>query len=236
MRGCYIGVTSHGTGKQMTDDHEMEELILKESIVSATGLRPDALQIGIKGDPSLRESALDRPKYCNVMDEVFGEIAPRLADLLQNRGTYRLYIGFNSAEIRTTSVFDPLREETHAAEMFTDSAYIDRHFPPLPFADKVQAMRELYEAIMRSPWFLRLPPHWRHIFETRHESWRPMEPAGIPSILSMLKVLRDMPDYYLRSATLCIVQDLIRMQFNCDGTQLVRTENFKRFLEEHFPT
>lgn len=217
-------------------EHEMEELILKESIVSAAGLRPGMLQVGIKGDPSLRETAVMRPKYTNIMDDVFGQIAPRLTDLLLNHGTYRLYIGFSSAEIRTASIFDPLREETHAAEKFMDQDYIERHFPLLPFDDKVQAMRELYEALMRSPWFGRLPAFWRSIFQKRHESWQPMQPDQIRSIMATLKVLRDMPEYYLRSTSLCIVQDLVRLQFNCDGTQLVRAENYLRFLEENFPS
>ncbi|MGE0080083.1 MAG: hypothetical protein AB7U81_02165 [Thiohalomonadaceae bacterium] len=215
-------------------EREIEELVLKESIVSATGLRPDSLQVGIKGDPSLRETAYLRKKYPNVMDDVFEKIVPRLADLLVNRGTYRIYIGFNSAEIRTTSIFDPLREETHAAEMFVDPAYVERHFPALPFDEKVQAMRDIYEGLMGSRMYARLPGYWRNIFEKRHASWKPMEPEQIPTILATLKVLRDMPDYYLRSATLCIVQDLIRMQFNCDGTQLVRAENYTTFLAENF--
>jgi len=215
-------------------DREIEELVLKESIVSATGLRPDSLQVGIKGDPSLRETALYRTKYPNVMDEVFGQVQPRLADLLLHRGTYRIYIGFNSAEIRTTSIFDPLREETHAAEKFLDEDYLGRHFPLLPFDEKVQAMRDIYEGLMHSRLYARLPSYWRSIFEKRHASWKPMSQEQVPSILATLKVLRDMPDYYLRSTTLCLVQDLIRMQFNCDGTQLVRTDNYARFLEENF--
>jgi hypothetical protein len=217
-------------------EREIEELILKESIVSATGLRPDSVQVGIKGDPSLRETAAVRPKYRNVMDDIFGQIAPRLADLLLTRGTYRIYIGFNSAEVRTTSIFDPLREETHAAERFVDEEYVDRHFPSLPFEEKVQAMRDIYTRLMESRLYSRLPGYWRSIFEKRHASWRPMEKERIPAILSTLKVLRDMPDYYLRSATLCIVQDLIRMQFNCDGTQLVHAGNYAKFLEENFGT
>jgi hypothetical protein len=215
-------------------DREIEELVLKESIVSATGLCPDSLQVGIKGDPSLRETALYRTKYPNVMDEVFGQIQPRLTDLLLHRGTYRIYIGFNSAEIRTASIFDPLREETHAAEKFLDEDYVERHFPSLPFDEKVQAMRDIYEGLMHSRLYARLPGYWRSIFEKRHASWKPMEKDQVPSILATLKVLRDMPDYYLRSTTLCLVQDLIRMQFNCDGTQLVRTDNYARFLEDNF--
>lgn len=66
------------------NDRELEELVLKESIVSATGLRSDSVQVGIKSDPSLRETAPIRAKYRNVMDDLFADIEPRLTDLLQN--------------------------------------------------------------------------------------------------------------------------------------------------------
>lgn len=217
-----------------TNDRELEELVLKESIVSATGLRADSIQVGIKGDPSLRETAPMRAKYRNVMDELLGDIEPSLTDLLQNRGTYRLYIGFNSAEIRTHSIFDPLREETHAAERFVDQDYVERHFPALPYADKVSAMRDLYAGLMRSAVFERLPSYWQSIIQKRHAAWEPMSRDMIANVMSTLKVLRDMPDYYLRNVTVCIVQDLVRMNFNCDGTQLVSAGNFRKFLEDNF--
>lgn len=39
-------------------DNELEELVLRESIVSATGLNETSVEIGIKGDPSLRRQHL----------------------------------------------------------------------------------------------------------------------------------------------------------------------------------
>ena len=214
---------------------DLDELVLKESIVSATGLAEGRVAVGIKGDPSLRETAIYRQKYPTVLDERFDEIRPNLEEMLLNRGTYRLYVGFNSAEVRTTSIFDPLREETHAAEKLVERAYIDRHFPAVPFEEKVAAMRGLYDYLFASPLFTRVPEHWQRIFQRRHAQWQPMEKEEVVGILSTLKVLRDMPDYYLRSASVCLVQDLVRMNFNCDGTQLTSAENYKRFLEENLP-
>ncbi len=223
----------------MTDstsrDGDLEELVLKESIVSATGLAAGRVAVGIKGDPSLRETALYRTKYPTVLDERYEEVRPNLEEMLLNRGTFRLYLGFNSAEVRTVSIFDPLREETHAAEKLTDRGYIDRHFPAVPFEEKVAAMRGLSEYLLASPLFSHVPEHWRRIFSRRHLTWQPMEKDEVLGILSTLKVLRDMPDYYLRSASVCLVQDLVRMNFNCDGTQLTSAENYKRFLEENLP-
>jgi hypothetical protein len=216
-------------------ERELEELVLKESIVSATGISADALQVGIKGDPSLRETALQRAKYRSVIDEIYDDVRVRLEDLLLNRGTYRLYIGFNSGEIRTHSVFDPLREETHSAERFLDSSYLERHFPAISYEDKVAGMRDIYRTLRGSALFDKLPGYWRNIVEKRHINWKPMDREAIAPIMANLKNLRDMPDYYLRNVSICIVQGLVRMQFNCDGTQLVTAKNYRRFLEENFP-
>ena len=45
------------TDVDRSEDDQLEELILKESIVSAADLNSEPVLIGIKGDPSLRESA-----------------------------------------------------------------------------------------------------------------------------------------------------------------------------------
>lgn len=222
--------------QDMTDiDKDMEELVLKESIVSATGLSAGEVLIGIKGDPSMRETALERPRYRNRMDEIYPDIVESLTDLLQNRSSYRLYVGFNSVEVRTSSVFDPLREETHSAEKFLDPGYLERHFPVISYEDKIEGIREIYRYLRASPLFDKLPGYWRNISLRRAGTWQPMDGDGIPHIMQTLKILRDMPGYYLRGASISIVQDLVRMQFNCDGTQLVRASNYKRFLEENIP-
>ena len=216
-------------------DNELEELVLRESIVSATGLNEGSVQIGIKGDPSLRETSPDRKKYESPVDEVMDDLALNLEDILLNRSTYRVFIGFNSGEIRTHSIFDPLRQEIHSAEKLADKAYIQRHFPEISFEDKIQAMRDIYGGIQRSKWFDRFPGYWKNIFIKRHKSWEPMTKDEIHTIMSTLKIMRNLPDFYLRNITICIVQDMVRMQFNCDGTQIISAENYQKFIEENMP-
>jgi hypothetical protein len=216
-------------------EQDLEELVLKESIVSATGIGSGSLQVGIKGDPSLRETALFRAKYPSVIDDIYPQIRDRLAELLLERSTYRIYIGFNSSEIRTNSIFDPLREETHTAERFLDPTYLDRHFPRISYEEKVQAMRDIYRFLREGTLFELLPEHWKRITVKRSLSWQPLDRHEIPTIMSTLKVLRDMPEYYLRNVSVCIIQNLVRMQFNCDGTQLVNANNYRKFLEENVP-
>jgi len=218
-----------------TQDNELEELVLRESIVSATGLNEGSIQIGIKGDPSLRETSLDRKKYESPVDEVMDDLIINLEDILLNRSTYRVFIGFNSGEIRTQSIFDPLRQEIHSAEKLANKAYIQRHFPEISYEDKIQAMRDIYGGIQKSKWFDKFPGYWKSIFTKRNKSWEPMTKDEIHTIMSTLKIMRDLPDFYLRNITICIVQDMVRMQFNCDGTQIISAENYQEFIEENMP-
>lgn len=217
-------------------ENEMEELVLRESIVSATGLNKHSIQIGIKGDPSLRETTLERKRYESPVDKVMDSLVPNLQDLLLNRSTYRVYIGFNSGEVHTYSIFDPLRHEIHDAEKMADAAYINRHFPALAYDEKIQAMREIYDVIIKSKWLEKVPGYWKSIFIKRHQLWEPMTPHEIRIIMGSLKTMRNLPDFYLRNITICIVQDMVRMQFNCDGTQIISAENYQKFIEDNLPS
>jgi len=215
------------------NDENIEELILHESIVSAAGLDADQLIIGIKGDPSLRESASLRKRYDSKVDKLFTELEPHLEDLFLNRGIYRLFVGFNSGEIRTNSIFDPLRLEIHDCEKLVDSDYINRHFPKIEYADKVDLMKQLYATLRLSAQYKNIPSYWQSILNRRSDNWLPLEPENIPDILSTVRRLRDIEQYYLRNITICIVQGIVRMQFNCDGTQIIDAHNFQTFLDEN---
>ncbi len=216
-----------------TKEDQLEELILQESIVSAAGLNAEQVLIGIKGDPSLRESAALRKRYDSKVDSLFDELEPNLEDIMLNRGIYRIFVGFNSGEIRTDSVFDPLRQEIHDAEKIADKDYIQRHFPQINYDDKVSLMRELYAALRTSEHYQKIPGYWQNILNRRSQKWQPLEPENISKILSTVRKLRDIEGYYLRNITICIVQGIVRMQFNCDGTQIIDAHNFKDFLEEN---
>ena len=217
------------------DNIDLEKQILLESVVSAVGLSSDQIQIGLKGDPSLRETAMDRCRYESEIDQVFSKLEPVLEDLLINRGIYRLFIGFNNSEIRTNSIFDPLREEIHEANTLISPEYINRHFPPISYDDKVEVMREIYRNLMSSSLFQKMPKHWQNITTKRHNKWEPMTIEQIKNIIKTLKVMRNMPEYYLRNFTLSMVQSVVRMQFNCDGTQIVTANNFNEFIEMNLP-
>ncbi len=216
-----------------TEEENLEELILQESIVSAAGLNSEQVLIGIKGDPSLRESTHLRKRYDSKVDSLFTQLEPNLEDIMLNRGIYRIFVGFNSGEIRTNSIFDPLRQEIHDAEKIANLDYINRHFPLIDYSDKVSLMRELYATLRGSEHYKKIPNYWQNILNRRSQQWLPLEPENITKILSTVATLRNIEEYYLRNITICIVQGIVRMQFNCDGTQIIDAHNFKNFLEDN---
>jgi len=218
---------------ELTAEENVEELILKESIVSAAGLDKDQVVVGIKGDPSLRESAPLRKRYNSKVDDLFNQLEPHLEDLILNRGIYRIFIGFNSGEIRTNSIFDPLRQEIHDAEKLANAEYINRHFPSIEYREKIELMRLLYTTLRQSQQYRNMPTYWQNILNRRSDKWKPLEQDNIPDILSTVNRLRNIEEYYLRSITICIVQGIVRMQFNCDGTQIIDAHHFRQFLEEN---
>jgi hypothetical protein len=217
------------------DTCSLEEQVLKESIVSAAGLTSDKLQIGLKGDPSIRESVSLRKRYRSSIDDVIDQLVVNLEDMMLDRGIYRIFVGFNSGEIRTLSIFDPLRSEIHEGAKLADRDYLERQFPPLPFEDKISLMHELYRALRATDYYQGLPDYWKNILQRRSDNWQPLSKEDIHTVFSSLKVLREIPEYYLRNITICMVQGTVRMQFNCDGTQIINAKNLQKFLHENLP-
>ena len=64
-------------------------------------------------------------------------------------------------------------------------------------------------------------------------NWEPMSHSEIADILSRLPLLRKIPDFYLRNLTISIIKNTIRLQFNCDGTQIVNAKGLQDFIEQN---
>ena len=214
-------------------DLELEELVLQETLVSATGLHSNNIQIGIKGDPTLRDSVFSRGKQKSMVDELFPCLEPQLEEMMLRRSVYRIYIGFNSGEVRTCSVFDPMREEVHQAEKLCQPEYIQRHFPKIAYSHKIEGIRAIYRDLQASELFKYVPDYWKRIMHKRAQTWNPIKKGDLPNIIKTLQTLRELDEFYLRNATICIVQHVVRLQFNCDGTQLVDAENYRQFIEQN---
>ncbi len=210
-----------------------EELILKENLIDTTGVSGKHLHVSIKGDPSIRESVFYRNRYESVVDKILPQLVEMLEELLLKRCVYKVFIAFNSGEVRLTSVCDPFNEEIHTADKIINRPYIERHFPELDYDEKALLVRGMYDFVMESDVYERRPQHWKNAFQRSHENWQPIAVEDISKVLRQLVVLRDIQDFYLRNFSLSMINNAIRMQFNCDGTHIVSTEDYQQFLEEN---
>ena len=210
-----------------------EELALKENLFATTGIKGNHLQVSIKGDPSMRESAFDRERRESPMDKVLGELVPSLQVLLLERCVSEISLHFNSGEIRLTSIFDPFNYEIHPANKLIDNSYLNRHFPLLDYEEKTRLIRRLYETLASEFSNLDMPGHYKDAYKHRYQSWQPLTKEEIVRVVNKLQTLRTIPNFYLRNMGISITRDAIRMQFNCDGTHIVSTGDYDRFLTDN---
>lgn len=210
-----------------------EKLVLEEKMLNTTGFCDRDMHISIKGDASLRESAMERPRYESVVDKNLERLTACFEDLLINRTAHRIMIGFNNGEIRVSTVLDPFSEEFHPALRLLDTSYVDRHFPKIDYNLKIGMIQRLYQAIGDDAFFKELPEHLKHGFSSYFHYWQPLPVDEIPKIIAQLPRLRKISNFYARSATINIVKDAIQMQFNCDGSHIVSARAYERFVEEN---
>ncbi|MDH4235211.1 MAG: cyclic nucleotide-binding domain-containing protein [Gallionella sp.] len=189
--------------------------------------------IGIKGDPSLRFSAFSRERYDSVVDKIIFDLQPRLYDLLMNRSAYEIFIHCNSGEIHIRTVFDPFNGDIHPASKLLNIAYIERHFPVIGYGEKSAMIKHLYETIGKQTAFTHLPEQIKAGLQAGFGEWQPVEQSKIADTISKLSLLRKIENFYLRNFSISTIRDTIRMQFNCDGTQIVDAQGFQDFLEQN---
>jgi len=211
-----------------------QELSFKEHLsVGQSSADNKSFQLGIKGDPSLRFSAFTRERYDNVVDRIMSDLQPRLYDLLVNRSVYEIFIHCNSGEVHIRTIFDPFNDEIHSASKLLNVAYIDRHFPFVAFEEKSMMINNIHTFISKNANFDQLPDRHKEILQASFTDWQPVSRTAIADTLSKLSLLRKIENFYLRNFSIGIVRDVIRMQFNCDGTQIVNAQGFQEFLEQN---
>ena len=209
-----------------------EKLVLEEKMLNTTGYSNRDMHISIKGDASMRFSAMERPRYESVVDKNLEALTACFEDLLINRTAHRIMIGFNNGEIRVSTVLDPFSEEFHPALRLLDPSYVQRHFPEIDYNHKAGMIRRLYQASGKDVFFKELPEHLKFGFSSYFDNWQPLPVDEIPKIIAQLPRLRKIPNFYARSATINIVKDAIQMQFNCDGSHIVSARTYEHFVED----
>jgi len=210
-----------------------EELALKESILDSSGFQTAGVHLSIKGDPSLRETVFDRERYESLVDKILPELIPNIETILLKRNVYRININFNSGEVEIYTIFNPFTPETHAANRLTSHSYLDRHFPMIAYDEKAKIIKRVFTLLAQDPYLNKLSSHWQNLFFNPLKDWEPVAIEKITHALSQLRILRSLENYYLRNFGINTVQDVIRMQFNCDGTHIVNNEDYQNFLREN---
>ena len=207
------------------------EGVINEAIVGAFGLPPGKEHVSIKGDPGLRETVALRPRQDSRIDAHATKVLAACAWLLKKSGCYGVYIGFNSSEVRTESVFNPFNYEIHDALALTRKDYLEQHFVPVPYLKKMSIIRQVRRSVQTGDLRKYLPGHWRRLTDQNRRSWRALDKKEIGRIVSSLGRLREIEGFYLRNATISLSQNMVHASFNCDGTYIVAAECFSDFVD-----
>ena len=213
--------------------YRSHELALRETITHGSGIEKNRIQISIKGDPSLRETAFMRERYQSVVDSTIAEVIPVVESLLIDRCVFRIYLGLHNGEVHLSSVFNPYFEEIHPVNKIVDESYVDRHFARIPFDRKVEMIRRTYALFDSDDELEKLPTHLKHLFHESISQWNPVSVDEVRCILDNLPKLRKIPNFYIRALSLSIMHDSIRMQFNCDGTHIISNRDYEKFLNDN---
>lgn len=209
--------------------------VVHEAIVGAFGLPPGKLFTSIRGDPSLRETVSLRPRQESRIDRQADKVLETCEWLLCKSGCYGIYIGFNSSEVRTESVFNPFNYEIHDAEAIIQPGYAERHFVRVPYQKKMKIIRQVRRSVQTGVLRDYLPEHWRTLMDQQREEWQPPAKKDIRKIMQSFNRLRAIEGYYLRNAAVSLSQGIVRASFNCDGTYIVNAAYFPQFVAENTP-
>lgn len=210
------------------------ELFLREELVDSTGLDGESLHISFKGDASLRETSLFRDRYESKADARINELIQSIKDVIINRCAHQIMVNFNSGEIRTMSIFDPFREKIHLVEKFVEPSYIERHFQSISYAEKTELVRNIYKFITQEPSFCSLTEDRQEIITNALHNWNSITEEKLEKMISKFAYLRNVESLYLRNVKISMIQDAVRMQFNCDGTHIIDSTNFDEFVSDNF--
>ena len=194
----------------------------------------DNLMRSVKGDKSLRDSVYNRERSFNNVDENIEALMGVVKYLLKSTGIFRIVIGFNNGEVKTSSVFDPFNVEIHLVEDLISEDYVFHHFGRIEIDEKSELIKRFYKMLENDKAFNFLSEEWKNAFHSRNQFMKQLtNEEELDFIVENLPKLRSLDGYYLRSAVINLFNSTIAMSFNCDGTQIMSHKKFKEFINEY---
>ena len=194
----------------------------------------DNLMRSVKGDKSLRDSVYNRERSFNNVDENIDALMGVVKYLLKSTGIFRIVIGFNNGEVKTSSVFDPFNVEIHLVEDLMSEDYVFHHFGRIEIDEKSELIKRFYKMLENDKAFNFLSEEWKNAFHSRNQFMKQLtNEEELDFIVENLPKLRSLDGYYLRSAVINLFNSTIAMSFNCDGTQIMSHKKFKEFINEY---
>lgn len=194
----------------------------------------DNLMRSVKGDEGLKDSVYNRERTQSIVDDNIDELMDVVLFLLLSTGIYRIVIGLNNGEIKTSSVFDPFNVEIHLAEDLLVPDYVFNHFGMIALDEKEALIKRYYQMLEHDRAFDYLSDEWQAAFHQRNEKMKQLTDENeLRYIVEHIPALRNLDGYYLRSAVINLFNSTISMSFNCDGTQIMSHKKFREFIEEY---
>jgi hypothetical protein len=114
-----------------------------------------------------------------------------------------------------------------------DKGYVERHFPKVEYAKKSEIIRNYYTMMVKRDEYVTLPEQLVKGYGKYYSGWSPVAPEVVADVIDSFPRLREIPNFYIRNATITTVKDVIHLQFNCDGTHILSAEGYKAFLEQN---
>lgn len=205
----------------------------KKSALVGYGFDENLMQ-SVKGDKGLRDSVYNRKKNDNFVDQNMDDLMDVILFLLLSTGIYRIVIGLNNGEIKTSSVFDPFNVEIHLAEDLLVADYVFDHFGIISLEEKEALIKRYYQMLEKDEAFDYLSDEWQEAFNQRNQEMKQLTDENeLRYIVEHIPALRNLDGYYLRSAVINLFNSTISMSFNCDGTQIMSHKKFREFIEDY---
>ena len=205
----------------------------KKSALVGYGFDENLMQ-SVKGDKGLRVSVYNRKKNDNFVDQNMDDLMDVILFLLLSTGIYRIVIGLNNGEIKSSSVFDPFNVEIHLAEDLLVADYVFDHFGMISLEEKEALIKRYYQMLEKDQAFDYLSDEWQEAFHQRNQEMKQLTNENeLRYIVEHIPALRNLDGYYLRSAVINLFNSTISMSFNCDGTQIMSHKKFREFIEDY---